>query len=98
MIFKPDSVSFYGTSLFSGNLPATNPPLTRVVSANVGSVPAVAVVNAVYNPYLCGYSITWASPTSSATPYDPVPRAEVEAILKSLDVGDFDDTSKEIPR
>jgi hypothetical protein len=98
MVFHESSVSFYGTRLFSGTLPPTNPPLIRSLSANMAPVPAVAVVNAFYSPYLCEYSITWAS-TSSATPrYQPVLRSQVEAVLNNLDLLDFDGTTKQIPR
>jgi len=97
MAFNPKSVSFYGTTLFSAILPAANPPMTRLWTTNVGSAPAVAVVNAFYNPYLCGFSTTWASSTSSA-PYEPVSRVEVEKALRSIDISEFNGTYVEIPR
>jgi hypothetical protein len=98
MVFNPRSVSFYGTTLSSGLVPLLNPPMSRLLSANVGSVPAVAVVNAFYSPSLCGYTVTWTSTGSSAAPQESVPRSEVEAVLRSIASEEFDGTSLEIPR
>lgn len=98
MVFNPNSVSFYGTSLFSGTLPPANPPLIRLLSASMAPVPAVGVLNAFYSPDLCGYTLAWASTTSFAAPYPPVTRDQVEAILNSLELEDFDGTTKELPR
>jgi hypothetical protein len=98
MVFNANSVSFYGQTLLSGTLPAANPPATRVLSANLEPAPVVGVLNTFYSPYLCSYTISWASTTSSATPYEPVPRQQVEAFLDSLDLLDYDGTLRQIPR
>jgi hypothetical protein len=89
MLFKENSVSFQGTTLFSGTLPATNPPMTRVWSANVDPSATLVVLTAFYNPYLCGYSMV--------TPNAPVSRANVESILNSVGIDDFDGSVVEIP-
>ena len=61
-------------------------------------VSAVAVVNAFYNPYLCGYTVNWAA-TNGLRVYDPpVSRALLETMINSLDVSDFNGTAKELPR
>ena len=96
MVFDSRSVSFSGTSLYAGTLPAAN--LTRSLSANVAPVPVIGVLNAFYNPYLCGYTIAWASTSSLGTPSAPVTSDQLEVLLNSLDLEDFNGTSMEIPR
>jgi hypothetical protein len=96
MIFKPKSVVFYGRTLNSGILPAVNPPMTRNLSANVGSTPAVMVVNTFYSPELCGHTLTWAS-NSTPSP-EAVSKSEVETALRSIVAEDFNGTYLEIPR
>ncbi len=78
MIFNPASLTFQGQTLFSGALP---PSLTYLTTANVGAAPVVGVLNAVYNPHLCGYGIEWPSGTVS--------REQLEILLNSLDLGRF---------
>jgi hypothetical protein len=97
MVFKPQSISFYGVALNSGILPAVNPPMTRNLSGSVGSVPAVAVVNAFYNPNLCGYTVNWVA-NASSTPSAAVPNSEVETALRSIVAEDFNGSYLEIPR
>jgi hypothetical protein len=98
MVFNPRSVSFHGLPLFSGTLPQRNPPLMRSLSTRMPPVPAVAVLNAFYNPHLCRYTVTWASTNASARRFEPAPRSQIESVLNSIDLRDFDGTQREIPR
>jgi hypothetical protein len=91
MVFGENSISFQGTTLASGALAATNPPLTRIFSINTAPLAPVAVVNAFYSPYLCGYSISTPS-------LQQVSRAQVEVALNSIGVEDYDGSIVEIPR
>jgi len=97
-VFNASSISFYGSPLFSGVLPAANPPLSRSLSFNMAPLAAVAVVNAFYNPNLCAYSMAWASTTSFAPPYAPVPRDQVDAFVRRLTLQDFNLSAKEFIR
>jgi hypothetical protein len=90
MVFREGRVSFQGTTLSSATLPASNPPASRMWSANVEPLAAVVVLNAFYSPYLCGYSVV--------TPNAPVSRANIELILNSVGVNDFNGSVVEIPR
>jgi hypothetical protein len=96
MVFNSRSVSFSGTSLYTGALPAAN--LSRSLSANVAAVPVIGVLNAFYNPYLCGYTIAWASTSSLVTPSAPVTSDQLDMFLNSLDLEDFNGAATEIPR
>ena len=96
MVFNSRSVSFSGASLYSGALPAAN--LTRSLSANVAPVPVIGVLNAFYNPYLCGYTIAWASTSSLGTPSAPVTSDQLDVLVNSLDLEDFNGPPTEIPR
>ncbi len=60
-------------------------------TATVGFAPVVGVLNAVYDPYLCGYTLAWPSGTALS-------REQIQILLNSLDVEDLDGTVTEIPR
>jgi hypothetical protein len=98
MVLRAKSVSFAGTSLFSGSLPPTNPPMTRALSVNAPAASAVAVLNAFYSPHLCNYTVTWASTISARTPSEVPSRSQMDSIVNSIDLSDFDGQWKEIPR
>jgi hypothetical protein len=98
MVFNAKSVSFYGTTLLAGRLMQTNPPLIRSLSTNMAPVPAVAVVNAFYNPSLCAYSVAWTSTTFATVPYEPLSRSQIESFLNNVDLRDYDGAIREIPR
>ena len=89
MVFGEDSITFQGVKLASGTM-AANSPLARSLSINVAPLSAVAIVNAFYSPYLCGYSI--------ATPNLAVPKAQIEAALNSIGLEDYNGSAVEIPR
>jgi hypothetical protein len=98
MVFNAKSVSFYGTTLLAGSLVQMNPPLLRTLSTNMAPVPAVAAVNAFYNPYLCAYSVAWTSTTSVTISHEPVSKSQIESFLNNVDVRDYDGMIREIPR
>jgi hypothetical protein len=97
MIFNAKSVTFRGISLLSGTVPPTSPAMMRSLSGNVPLLQPVAVLNGFYDPYLCAYSVIWASSFLSLSPYQTVSRETID-FLNNLSLEDFDGKTREIPR
>jgi hypothetical protein len=76
----------------------TNPPITRFLTGSVPSTSAMAVVNAFYDPFLCGYTVAWTAPNLLDRSHGPLPRSVIEIMLDSVSLEDFDGRQVEIPR
>jgi hypothetical protein len=89
LVFSPTRVSFQGVTNASGTLAPSNPAVSRTMSVAARGA-QIAVVNALYNPYLCGFTM--------ATPNWPVSREAVSAALDSIGVEDYNGSVVDNPR